>query len=385
MPSHIDPDTLDKMILTIQSFVPSVRSGIENYLRDISNYQELENAYGNVHPIRDVAGMLAFPIVSHLSILISEMMEHIAAAPNEISPGKGTYLLEVVNLIEPYLESLKSGDGQDADLAATAVVYYRRFMQLPEHDDQIAIQELLLGSSASNADHDSVLENQSDGIGEPTWENDNDFDMQMDFSAELLEGFLIEAEDYLDTIGSLLPAVSEQTEQNDQLQQIRRSVHTLKGAAGVVGLMDVSQLAHRMEDVLDDLYDGQLALTPRIKEVMLSTFDVLEDYIRDKRAQGEIDPASQQLYSAYDEIMGAGSTVPQQEIENDELVSTNTMVALAQADYSASDEVESDVVTNQNEVVKAGGQQGELIRVPTERLDEMVRLVGELVISRSVF
>ena len=39
-------------------------------------------------------------------------------------------------------------------------------------------------------------------------------------------------------------------------RKLRRAVHTLKGAAGVVGYLGAAKLAHRMEDLLDRLYEG---------------------------------------------------------------------------------------------------------------------------------
>src|SRR5262249_45061172 len=71
--------------------------------------------------------------------------------------------------------------------------------------------------------------------------------------AELMDVFIVEAADHLQIIARTLSALQSAPEDRDTLQELRRSVHTLKGAAGMVGYRTVSQLAHRMEDLLDAL------------------------------------------------------------------------------------------------------------------------------------
>ena len=56
-------------------------------------------------------------------------------------------------------------------------------------------------------------------------------------------------------------------------------MHTLKGAAGVVGYKGASKLAHRMEDLLDRLYEGTAALTPARSQRSASSSDALHDLI----------------------------------------------------------------------------------------------------------
>ena len=51
-------------------------------------------------------------------------------------------------------------------------------------------------------------------------------------------------------------AVVRAATDRESVQELRRAVHTLKGAAGVVGYKGASKLAHRMEDLLDRLYEG---------------------------------------------------------------------------------------------------------------------------------
>jgi two-component system chemotaxis sensor kinase CheA len=56
---------------------------------------------------------------------------------------------------------------------------------------------------------------------------------------------------------------------------ILREAHTMKGAAGMVGMMRVSRLAHRLEDLLVELRSGSRRSTPELTDSMLLVVDGL--------------------------------------------------------------------------------------------------------------
>src|SRR5205814_5141541 len=70
--------------------------------------------------------------------------------------------------------------------------------------------------------------------------------------AEFLEIFRDEARERLDAIVETLLAIEAGRVPDGAIDLLFRHTHTLKGAAGMVGLTDVQQLAHAMEDVLDE-------------------------------------------------------------------------------------------------------------------------------------
>ena len=63
-------------------------------------------------------------------------------------------------------------------------------------------------------------------------------------------------------------------------------MHTLKGAAGVVGYKGAAQLAHRMEDLLDRLYEGLATLTPQAVRTLAASSDALNDFIVRRPGRG---------------------------------------------------------------------------------------------------
>src|SRR5262249_10185554 len=67
----------------------------------------------------------------------------------------------------------------------------------------------------------------------------------------------------------------EQHSDDDALARLFRAVHTIKGAAYVVGCTRVGEVAHRMEDVLVAAREGSRPLTPTAIETLYAAEGVL--------------------------------------------------------------------------------------------------------------
>lgn len=186
---------------------------------------------------------------------------------------------------------------------------------------------------------------------------------------EFLEVFRPEADEHLTTIASGLREMVINPGDKTTLQDVRRAVHTLKGAAGVIGLMTVNSLAHRMEDLLDGAWDGSVTLDGEHQQLLFATADVLTDLICDPSRHQAALARRRELIRQYD---GKPETAASQ--------SPVATVAVPGASIDLT-EMNTEPAARQ----EPRPDTSRYVRVPIERLDEMVRLVSELVVSRSTF
>jgi two-component system chemotaxis sensor kinase CheA len=84
-----------------------------------------------------------------------------------------------------------------------------------------------------------------------------------------------EAKGYLERIASGLLILESAPDDQAAIDAIFREAHTMKGAAGMVGMMRVSRLAHRLEDLLVELRDKKRRATPELTDAMLLVVDGL--------------------------------------------------------------------------------------------------------------
>jgi len=85
--------------------------------------------------------------------------------------------------------------------------------------------------------------------------------------------FVEEAKGHLERIASGLLALESAPDDQAAIDGIFREAHTMKGAAGMVGMMRVSRLAHRLEDLLVELRAGTRRSSPELTDAMLLVVD----------------------------------------------------------------------------------------------------------------
>ena len=126
------------------------------------------------------------------------------------------------------------------------------------------------------------------------------------------EDFLVEAQEHFEQIETNFLALEEAPGDLDLLNAIFRSVHTIKGAAGFLGLQKVLSVAHMGENVLDDLRKSRMELSDRVMELLFETVDMLKVLVEDvgiqvrKQGQPE-DPDPSELLRNLESLKKGGA------------------------------------------------------------------------------
>lgn len=198
MATHIDPKMLDGFAHEVQPTLSKMRQGIALFLRQPANQEALEDAYECLQTMKDTAAMLELPVLGQLTAALEEMVEDVATASSTPSPQQGTWLQQAAAYLEAYVHQSLAEDTHSATAAMALVQAHRRFKHLPEAGDRAAVTAIL--------GDDVVLPAPAPASPPPAPPAAHD---PMDESEELIEGFLMEAEDYLNAIGRTLPEVEK--------------------------------------------------------------------------------------------------------------------------------------------------------------------------------
>jgi two-component system, chemotaxis family, sensor kinase CheA len=190
---------------------------------------------------------------------------------------------------------------------------------------------------------------------------------------DFLQLFLGEAEGRLSSLGVLLLDLERSPDDEDLIKGIFREAHTIKGSASVVGLTDVTRVAHALEDVLEELRAGRRAADPSLIDAMLEVVDGLSRVIPDSVEGADVSSAANVLIERISSTADGAPAVAEASISDIQLVGN---------EGSASDSNESvlDLMDVQEAPVEPNGRRmrsNETINVHVERIDELIRLVGE--------
>ncbi|HEX2950528.1 MAG TPA: chemotaxis protein CheA [Armatimonadota bacterium] len=96
---------------------------------------------------------------------------------------------------------------------------------------------------------------------------------------ELLAIFLEETREQLDILDQGLVRLEREQDNTELIQGIFRAAHTLKGSSGAMGLRQMADLTHAMEDVLDRVRSKTLVVTQEIADALLRGLDALRSML----------------------------------------------------------------------------------------------------------
>jgi two-component system, chemotaxis family, sensor kinase CheA len=141
--------------------------------------------------------------------------------------------------------------------------------------------------------------------------------MSQDFmDPEIFADFIIEAKEHLETIEPNLLELENNPDNLDILNEIFRPMHSLKGASGFLGLNIINGLAHRAENVLDELRKGEIAVNSEIMDVILAATDSLRQLIDNLDENGNEGDVDTSIVIERIEAIMAGETLAPPEIED---------------------------------------------------------------------
>ncbi|MBF0608256.1 MAG: chemotaxis protein CheA [Magnetococcales bacterium] len=182
---------------------------------------------------------------------------------------------------------------------------------------------------------------------------------------EIISDFLIETTELIEELSQKFVELETNRDNQALVNDIFRSVHTIKGASGFLGFTQMVQLTHITESVLKKIKDGDIFLAPNIMDVILESIDmvkVLLEHIKQKDDVEEdltdIMGKLQNIYDSAGASAGGGKPTPAQSAppvdEHEEMPSEEDL----QSNFAGEFE---DLESHENEEPKPPKHLGELL------------------------
>ena len=139
--------------------------------------------------------------------------------------------------------------------------------------------------------------------------------MTLDTDDEILQDFLVEAEEILEGLNEQLVELENSPQDKDLLNSIFRGFHTIKGGAGFLSLEAMVNLCHKGEDVFNLLRQGERFVDADMMDTFLKVLDILNtmfDELKSGQYPTAADPAILSQLAAYLDDESVPFTPPQQ-------------------------------------------------------------------------
>ena len=197
---------------------------------------------------------------------------------------------------------------------------------------------------------------------------------------EIVQEFLVESYESLDRLDGDLLALERDPHSKDTLASIFRVMHTIKGTCGFLGFSRLERVAHAAESLLGGLRDGALEVNPPIASALLATGDALRQMLSNiERTGNDGDEDFLHLVATLERLRASGGTSANQRIPVTPPTPHKAADAPARPAPPRAAEPEH---APEPEVARASVADAN-IRVDVGILDNLMTLVGELVLTRN--
>ncbi len=224
----------------------------------------------------------------------------------------------------------------------------------------------------------------------------------MEKEDEYREIFMAEALDNYEELNRLITELEKSPTDASVVNAIFRITHTLKGNAAGMNFSGIAELSHAVETLFDEIRSGRMSLTADIFEALFKAIDVLgalirslqdgarvsykgiktklEVICRETAAAPKPSPATRQPGKPKKASSKRKTNASKRKAStSDSSASANQAAPSAAADATKTDIVSTSPpeVHSENNVIFS-----DLVQVPVRKLDNLLNLVGELIIER---
>jgi two-component system chemotaxis sensor kinase CheA len=102
-----------------------------------------------------------------------------------------------------------------------------------------------------------------------------------------MNAFVSETRESITDLNNALLKLEDDPNDEDAIESVFRTAHTLKGNFGAMGFSNASELAHVLEDLLDEIRDGEIEVTPEIMDAAFEGVDLIETIVEEIEREGE--------------------------------------------------------------------------------------------------
>jgi two-component system chemotaxis sensor kinase CheA len=382
-------DIADKEL--IAEFVIESQEGLANVERQMlaleaagaaATAEQVNAVFRTMHSIKGAAGFLGLDRIGMLAHRLEEILNHMRNRDVVATPQLVTTMLHAADCMKCLMDSVYTSN--DADIS--------------NHIDSLC--KFLPGDAGSDTltDSSAALEQlpampQVEPLGATPASASTPPAL-----SDAVREFLIECYENLDQMDRDLLALEQDPSCTPLIRGIFRTVHTIKGGAGFLGLTALERLAHTAEGVLGKIRDGSLPLTHALSTVLLQAVDKFREGLQRLETTGNdigFDPADciAQLSAAQQESAVTSGVGPVLAVTKPPVAPTPPApvlppVATKQSAATIAQPTEERAAKFAGDLtVDAGCEKASIgdstIRVDVALLDKLMTRVGELVLARN--
>jgi len=250
---EIDPSLLEIFKNETNEHLLDLRNILENYENDTSIPldDQLERLF---HTLNGSSLSVDFAKISNIAGPMENYARVLANSKIKLTPSILVIVKEAIDLIDKLVNSNE---------------YNQDRTEILLNDIEKSLDSLSIVAREGHSAPESVEKSRSAPIKaeEPI--------IPPEAADEFTEIFLDEAEEILENTQSLLERWQSSPDNMELMKELQRELHTLKGGARMVGIVQMGDLSHKLESVLTQVVEGNATSSMQLQEIIQSSVDEL--------------------------------------------------------------------------------------------------------------
>jgi two-component system, chemotaxis family, sensor kinase CheA len=418
--SFLLPDWVDEAVF--EEFLTNQRMVMEEIENDIIELESGDTAClaelrRRIHTLKGEAGVIGLDALSDVCHRTEDFLRDFTPSPEAIDG-----LLQVKDWISRSLQSYAKFQFPETS-PEEIIDYLKKCMEAPKEYETDPAEESSQSGEADEETPQPVVpaedeETQVDADGGYSSDPGEALNLPQDEeSLSMLGDFISESEDGLGQADQILLSIEKDDSNEGQINSLFRVFHSLKGVAGFLQLHDVESLAHKTETLLNRVRQGEIKIeganldlifdaTGKMRDLLVSIKSSLNDGSACYRDQG-LPPLLERIQAAIDgKIQEAqetatvrrgekiGDILQQHPFQLDKNIVDDALKKQMESGRMLGEELIADGRIQPKKVAQALRAQTkadfgatkltETIKVNLDRIESLMELVGELVITESM-
>ena len=325
--------------------------------------EDIERLYIAAHTLNGTSASYGFPRFSEIAGKLAHVFQYSLNAKlgDDLHGPLTEFLSDGISLLETdLLEISDTGNENVEDITSFKERYRFAFPVEPVPLD-FAVREAV-ESVAAETSQAGVTGSYFDALP-----------LDDEVGPEILEFFQPEAEEHLQVVSDCLISL-EGNNNPEEINRLFRAIHTVKGSAAQVGLKRLGAIAHRVEDLIGRLRDGEIEPSPAVVDICLESVDVLKKTLHQQWAD------ESEMRNGVDSLLNRIAEFAPVDLEEAAMGQIAAAESLEPVQPRATAPVAARKASKQ---IASPAQSAKSVRIALERLDRMMNTVGELVINRT--
>ena len=217
--------------------------------------------------------------------------------------------------------------------------------------------------------------------------------VEKDEMQEIVAEFITESSELMENVIQDIVVIEENPDE-EVVNGIFRAVHTIKGTSSFLGFGILSQLAHKAEDVLGLIRKKEMEVDKEVTDILLDSFDLMNKLIEDIREKGAEDRETTGVVERLEMLTKPDRKKIGEILIQEEVIKVDELVEALEKQKAGEPEKKLGEIIVEEKLTTEGQMKGFLakqktqkddqtIRIDVRKLDELMNLVGELVLGKN--